>query len=131
MVIGRKGTLGTVFLLNGPHWPHDTTLWAKDLRGHPILFTFYFLRGMKLEGFNVGSANPTLNRNHVHPLPVVVPPQAITERFADTLAPLRERSWHNEAEARTLTELRDLLLDKLISGELRVPTATKMVEAVL
>ena len=37
----------------------------------------------------------------------------------------------NESESRTLAELRDTLLPKLISGELRVPEAERQIEAAL
>lgn len=30
VIIGRKGTLGTVHFLDRDYWPHDTTLWVKD-----------------------------------------------------------------------------------------------------
>lgn len=72
IVIGRKGTLGTVFYLEGDHWPHDTTLWVKDFHGNDVRFVYYFLRYMTDEflSLDVGSANPTLNRNHVHPLTI-------------------------------------------------------------
>ena len=36
VIIGRKGTLGSVFYSDGDYWPHDTTLWVKDFHGnHP------------------------------------------------------------------------------------------------
>jgi type I restriction enzyme, S subunit len=31
VIIGRKGTLGSVHYSEGDYWPHDTTLWSKDL----------------------------------------------------------------------------------------------------
>ncbi|MFZ4857511.1 MAG: hypothetical protein ACOYL3_14050 [Desulfuromonadaceae bacterium] len=34
VVIGRKGTLGTVHYLKDAFWPHDTTLWVKDFKGN-------------------------------------------------------------------------------------------------
>ena len=44
VVIGRKGTLGTVFWSEGPYWPHDTTLWVKDFKGNDPRFVYYFLQ---------------------------------------------------------------------------------------
>jgi len=43
VVIGRKGSLGTVHYVDGPYWPHDTTLWSKDLKGNLPRFVYYFL----------------------------------------------------------------------------------------
>lgn len=70
VIIGRKGSLGTVHYFEGDYWPHDTTLWSKSLNGNNPRFVFYALKCLGLERFNVGGANPTLNRNHIHGLPI-------------------------------------------------------------
>ena len=70
VVIGRKGSLGTVHYSEGEYWPHDTTLWSKSLNGNNPRFVYYALKCLGLERFNVGGANPTLNRNHIHGLPI-------------------------------------------------------------
>jgi type I restriction enzyme S subunit len=41
VVIGRKGSLGTVFFIDQPFWPHDTTLWVKDFKGNDPFFWRY------------------------------------------------------------------------------------------
>jgi len=88
VVIGRKGTLGTVHFLRCNYWPHDTTLWIKDFKGNEPRFLSYFLRTLRLETFDVGAANPTLNRNHVHSIRVVFPKKIDTQRrIAAILAP--------------------------------------------
>jgi type I restriction enzyme S subunit len=80
LVIGRKGTLGTVHFIRSNFWPHDTTLWVKDFKGNSPLFLSYFLRMLKLENFDVGASNPTLNRNHVHKLKIIFPKTVDTQR---------------------------------------------------
>ena len=59
----------------------------------------------------------------------VIPPQGLIQSFTDKTTPLLKRISHNIRESRTLAALRDALLPKLLSGELRVPTAEKLVEA--
>jgi type I restriction enzyme S subunit len=49
-------------------------------------------------------------------------------QFEILVAPLLERVRSNRAESRTLAETRDLLLPKLMSGEIRVRDAEKIVE---
>src|SRR5438552_3827260 len=39
VVVGRKGTLGSVHYVDGAYWPHDTTLWVKDFRRNDPRFT--------------------------------------------------------------------------------------------
>lgn len=74
VVIGRKGALGNVFFLSADYWPHDTTLWVKDFKESDPRFVYYFFQALDVHRLDVGSANPTLNRNHVHALPVLWPP---------------------------------------------------------
>ena len=73
VVIGRKGTLGTVHYVERAFWPHDTTLWVKDFKSSDPRFLSYFLRTLKLENFDTGASNPTLNRNHIHKIKVIAP----------------------------------------------------------
>jgi type I restriction enzyme S subunit len=86
VVIGRKGTLGSVFYLDEPYWPHDTTLWVKDFKGNHPRFCYYLLKSMELAKYDVGAANPTLNRNHIHPLQVRRPPIWAQQRIASILS---------------------------------------------
>ena len=73
VIIGRKGTLGTVHFAPGDYWPHDTTLWVKDFKGNDPHFIAYFIKTLRLESFDVGASNPTLNRNHLHKIRVRFP----------------------------------------------------------
>jgi type I restriction enzyme, S subunit len=91
VVIGRKGTLGRTFFLSGPYWPHDTTLWVTDFKGNDERFVYYLLRSLDFRRFDVGSANPTLNRNHIHPLEVALPPIEQQRGIAATLGALDDK----------------------------------------
>jgi type I restriction enzyme S subunit len=86
IVIGRKGTLGSVHFSEDDYWPHDTTLWSKDLRGNNPRFVYYYLHTVNFRRFDVGNSNPTLNRNHIHGLPVLIPPLSVQSRIADVLS---------------------------------------------
>lgn len=86
VIIGRKGTLGSVFYSEGDYWPHDTTLWSKDLNGNNPRFVYYALKRIDMSLFDTGAANPTLNRNHVHGLPVFIPDRSIQDRIAAILS---------------------------------------------
>lgn len=86
VVIGRKGSLGTVHFLSCDFWPHDTTLWIKDFKGNDPRFLSYFLSTLHLEVFDTGSSNPTLNRNHVHKIKVLAPEPADQHKIAALLS---------------------------------------------
>jgi len=80
VIIGRKGTLGTVHFVEQNYWPHDTTLWVKDFKGNNPRFISYFLQTLKLENFDTGASNPTLNRNHLHKIKVLFPTASDNQR---------------------------------------------------
>jgi restriction endonuclease S subunit len=78
-----------------------------------------------------GSAQVGLSREDFLSYPVLLPPNEVLARFGDVDAMLCARQDSASAESKLLAELRDLLLPKLISGELRARAAEKLVEAVL
>jgi type I restriction enzyme S subunit len=59
----------------------------------------------------------------------VVPNIELTEAFRKAIDPLIRRSRNNELQAQTLSSLRDTLLPRLISGQLRLPDAEEQIEA--
>ena len=91
VVIGRKGTLGTVFFLNEDYWPHDTTLWVKNFHDNYPSFIYFFLKGFHFEQYDVGSSNPTLNRNHIHLLPSKAPSLPEQKAIASVLSSLDDK----------------------------------------
>lgn len=106
VIIGRKGTLGKVHFVDGPFWPHDTTLWVSDFKGNSQRFVYYALMGIDVATLNVGSASPTLNRNHLHPLPVLWPNTLLEqERIAAVLAALDDKIAANARISRLSLEL--------------------------
>jgi type I restriction enzyme S subunit len=125
---GRSGVLGNVFYIHEDFWPLNTSLWVKQFKHSTPAFAFHLLRGLDFSLFNAGSAVPTLNRNHVHNLPVVIPSISTIGAFEDLIVPLLKRQKANGDESRILTALRDALLPKLVSGDLCVKDAERFVE---
>jgi type I restriction enzyme S subunit len=126
VVTGRSGVLGRVFMELDDHWPLNTTLWVKDFRVATPCYAYELLRLLDLGSFNAGSAVPTLNRNHVHGLPQVLPPRACVEAFEAIAMALHRRARMNAEQADTLAALRDTMLPRLISGQLRLPDAAAL-----
>jgi type I restriction enzyme S subunit len=60
----------------------------------------------------------------------VVPPKLLTKLYKDAVSPLVHRIRLNELQANTLSELRDTLLPRLISGQLRIADAEAELEKV-
>jgi type I restriction enzyme S subunit len=116
VIIGRKGTLNRTYYLPGPYWPHDTTLWVKDFKGNNPRFVYYFFLNLDVSGLDVGSANPTLNRNHVHPLPVAWPPIVAQRGIAAVLGALDDKIYGNERICKAVTSLSESMFDLLVRG---------------
>ena len=67
ITIGRSGNVGTPYIYD-KCWAHNTVLYVDDFKGNNPLYLFYLLKTLPLSSFGGGSAVPTLNRNHIHPL---------------------------------------------------------------
>lgn len=96
----------------------NTSLWVKEFpRGEP-LYAFYLLSSLELKQFNSGAAVPTLNRNDIHGVSVVVPPRGLQTRFQKIAGTMLAQSRILELESQNLRRTRDLLLPRLISGQI-------------
>jgi type I restriction enzyme, S subunit len=110
-------------------WPLNTSLWVKEFKVSTPLHAYFLLQTLDFGSFNAGSAVPTLNRNHVHGLQIAVPPKALVAAFDFCCLPYMRIQRTNDLQSKTLSATRDLLLPRLMSGEIRVRDAEKIVEA--
>jgi len=99
---------------------------------HPHLLLL-FLRSLHEEMLRLADeashGTKRLQTNVLQGLGLPLPSYAQQGELARPLSSLVERQQNNEEENNTLSQLRDTLLPKLISGEIRVPEAEKAVEA--
>ena len=91
VVTGRYGTIGEVFYCEGPHWPLNTTLYVEDFHDNDKRFIYYFMKTLDWKGYSIASAVPGINRNHVHLIPVRIPPIKTQRAIADTLRVLDDK----------------------------------------
>jgi type I restriction enzyme S subunit len=116
IIVGRKGNVGSVFWTDVDFYPIDTTYYVKSKLS--LHYVFYNLQYQNF--LNNDAAVPGLSRNQANLLPFLVPPHDLVERFEiiNTLLFLQKR--HMETKNTNLCYTRDLLLPKLVSGELDV-----------
>lgn len=69
-----------------------------------------------------------IKREHLKQAMCVIPPGETIDQCGDAINPLKDRAIYSQMETRVLADLRDTLLPKLISGELRIPDAEKFLE---
>ncbi len=67
-----------------------------------------------------GSAQANVSGADLMKFPVVIPPAQVLDKFNQVVGKLIEKILANFEEAKTLTNLRDTLLPRLISGQLRI-----------
>ncbi len=120
VVTGRSGTLGEVQYVAEDYWPLNTALWVKEFRRVTPLFALFLLREMDLKQYNGGASVPTLDRKSVHRVEVLIPSTLLLRSFdefgADVFAQIKNLNTQNEK----LRATRDLLLPRLMSGEITV-----------
>jgi type I restriction enzyme S subunit len=123
--IGRK----TMFAQDFPHKKccinsHVFILRCNDLITQPYLYFWLDQDYMtqNIINLNANSAQPGINQPAVKQLKILVPDKETINRFQDIVEKLLILLFENCKENRKLTSLRDTLLPKLMSGEIRVPT---------
>jgi len=126
VIVGRKGSVGTLYWEDRPSYPIDTAFFVIT-KNAPLTFCYYAMLGLGLDGLNTDAAVPGLNRDNAYRQAVVIPPPdllAAWDSFADVL---REKLRLLRDESDVLTQIRDLILPRLISGKLRVSEAEETI----
>lgn len=121
IVVGRKGNPGFVTWSPTDFFPIDTTFYVvpRDKR-LSLPFLLYALKTHNLRSLAADSAVPGLNRNFVYQNQQIVPPVSVLDFFDSVVKLLFQHIHKTDEESRTLASIRDALLPRLISGELRV-----------
>ncbi len=121
IVIGRKGTLGKVIYLFENFFPIDTTYFIKSkVNSKGLFYEYFLLKTLNFEDMNSDSAVPGLNRDLALSTEIKIAPFDKLKQYNTYCAILFEKLKQNNLQISTLTRLRDTLLPKLMSGEVRV-----------
>ncbi len=123
IVTGRYGTIGLVFYVREDFWPLNTTLYVRDFKGTDALYAYHLLRLVDFRKFSDKAAVPGVNRNHLHEEPVVAPPLAVQQRFTSLASAWLDLAARSTDQTRVLSDMRDGLLPRLLSGEISVAAA--------
>lgn len=96
----------------------------------PLYLYFWCQANMDgIKGRANGSTFMEISKRAFRPIPALLPPQQVIDRFVDFAGTLFNRLVANERQARALVELRDALLPRLISGKLRLPEGREQLES--
>jgi len=94
-----------------------------NFKMHPILLALFLKQPStldQLENIVTGAVIPRIVLKDFRKFQLLLPPKNIQERAVSSIVPLYRKCWGNNKQIRTLEKLRDTLLPKLMSGEVRV-----------
>lgn len=126
IIVGRKGTVGSVFWEDDDFFPIDTVFFVKLLQDVPLYWIYQRLSLMNIAALGADSAVPGVNRNAVHAKRWVVPDSNVFKKYWDLFEVKVEKLRELKQQSKILSNLRDTLLPKLLSGEMRIPEAEKL-----
>ena len=117
LVIGRVGTHGVIQRFNTPCWTSDNTL---VITSPYYEFTNQILHRIDYSSMNRGSTQPLITQGDIKKVVVLVPDEDTLAKFEQFAGSLMAKWEANNNENVKLASLRDILLPKLMSGELDV-----------
>ena len=120
IIIGRAGKIGpnSVYYSHVNFCPIETTFYVKTENKKNIPFIYFLLKN--LDVVNTGSSVPNLSRRDVHNLIISIPDKEEIEKFYEVTYKLLETIHKNNQQNKKLSQIRDALLPKLMSREIRV-----------
>lgn len=116
IIVGRKGNVGSVYWSDKNCWPIDTVYYISSAQTN--LYLYYNLQYQPF--INSDAAVPGLNRNHAYNLDMILPPKGILDQFDAFVRPVHQQSLKLQSQNEKLKQARDILLPKLINGEITV-----------
>ena len=120
VLIPRKGTLNNVMYVNQPFWSVDTMFYTEMKLPNVAKFVYHFVKAKDLASMNAGSAVPSMTTDILNAMEVVIPSASGLEEFESLVAPMYEAMEANDVQSKALSQIRDTLLPKLMSGEIDV-----------
>ena len=126
----ENGKSAFVDFLDSDHvgWGSTEFIVLRPKAPFPEYVGYLLCRHMPFREYAIRSMSGTSGRQRVQNdvlgrYPLAVPTHAVAATFAELVNPLQQAIASNHARAQTLATLRDTLLPRLISGQLRLPEA--------
>ena len=121
-IISARGTVGRLALVGRAMAMNQSCYGLRGKAGNTYFTYFSTCRLVEtLKQRTHGSVFDTITRDTLAGVSVVYPSEKIIDVFEKILDPIMERVKGNLVQAQTLVTLRDTLLPRLISGQLRLP----------
>lgn len=133
LIMSNSASCGITVFVELDGCIHDGWLYFKNYQYINKNFLFFWLRKIADHLVHIadGSVQKNLNIALVSSQKIVCPSADVLQAFEIIAGPLLSRVRENCIQAKALTQLRDTLLPRLISGQLRLPETEASVEAML
>ncbi|WP_067582015.1 restriction endonuclease subunit S [Endozoicomonas ascidiicola] len=128
IIIGRVGAYcGAIEYCKNAFWSSDNTIVASPKISEKLIpFILYLLKYLDLNQYAGGAAQPLLNQATLNRIKFPFAEIEVLMQFCDAINTFLDKLTDNYHQNTTLEILRDTLLPKLISGELRLPENTNI-----
>ena len=124
--VGRVGAYcGQFFAHRGRAWINNNASYIRVLNDCHGEWLFLALNHLDMDIIKKGAAQPFVSNGDVAKMLLLWPGSEVIEAFSELVIPIVLRMEASSAESRSLAQTRDLLLPKLMSGEIRVRDAVK------
>jgi type I restriction enzyme S subunit len=118
LLTGRVGTLGSIKISYGKKWYSDNVLIMKPYKY--FYFSYFNLKAIDMNSLNRGSTQPLVTQTDLKNYLTLIPSEEILLLFEKTVNEIFEKIFFNDIQIQTLTQTRDTLLPKLMSGQLEI-----------
>ena len=107
-------------LVTGKFWVNNHAHVVQGKAPISTNFLYLFMSNVAISGYITGAAQPKINQDNLNRVPILSPPQGLLERFDKMIGPIFDNIATLDLKNINLRQKRDLLLPKLISGEINV-----------
>lgn len=119
VTVSARGTIGFVCLRHIPYVPIVRLVTLIPLRKlMSAKYLYLYLKQCDISG--TGTTQQQLTVPDFRKTEILIPSKDVMDQFTKTVTPLFDTIWSNQEQNRKLASLRDILLPKLMSGELNV-----------
>lgn len=120
VLIPRKGTLNNVMYVNGPFWSVDTMFYSIEKESNVAKYCYQIVVGKDLAMMNAGSAVPSMTTDILNNIKIIIPKAIVLQDYNNIISPLFNKISSNKNETDSLCSIRDTILPRLMSGELKI-----------
>ena len=120
VLIPRKGSLNNIMYVDETFWTVDTMFYATMKQPHTAVFVYFFVKAFDMYSMNIGAAVPSMTTKILDAMDVVIPDKETLEKFDKLTKTYFNKIKTLQGQNERLKTARDLLLAKLMSGEVEV-----------